>query len=108
MPLFNSKKKQARQAAEAEAVQAREEAKAQDQRRRAREDAWRADRNKVLARFRDAEHAYNAARRTYDRYAPGPQKDRAGAALNTAADQLAAVEAELAALDQFADWSRNH
>ncbi|MFD0887863.1 hypothetical protein ACFQ08_25260 [Streptosporangium algeriense] len=54
----------------------------------------------ILARFRDAEHAYNAARRTSDRYAPGPQKDRAGAALNTTADQLAAVEAELTALDQ--------
>ena len=109
MGLFTRKKqRQEQEAREAEASDARMKADAAAQVRRSREDAWRRDRNAVLQRLHPAERAYGQAKSLYDRYAPGPQKNAAGEKLNAAADHLASVEREFAAVDNFSAWSKKN
>ncbi|MEU8271225.1 hypothetical protein AB0B89_29210 [Sphaerisporangium sp. NPDC049002] len=109
MGLFTSRKqRQELEAREAEAVAARTNADAAAQARRNREDAWRRDRHDVLQRLHRARRAHGQAKTLYDRYAPGPQKNAAAAQLNAAADHLASLEREFAAVDSFSTWSKSH
>ncbi|MFI0425128.1 hypothetical protein [Spongiactinospora sp. 9N601] len=94
----SSKKKEA-----AAAAQAAEAARLDDaQRRRKAELAERDAFQKVCDRERAAKQAHARAKALYDRYAPGPQKDAAGEALNRAAGELAAAE------KAWRDYVREH
>lgn len=109
MGLFTSKKqRQEQEAREAEAAGARMKADAAAQARRNREDAWRKDRSAVIQRVHAAQREHAEAKRRYERYAPGHQKDAAARAMNAAADHLASVEREFAAVDNFSTWSKSH
>lgn len=109
MGLFESKKqRQDREARGVAATSARVEVAAVAARAKAQAAAWRRDRNAVLERLRSAEQAHAEAKRAYDRYAPGAQKNTAGEKLNAAAERLASVEREYAAVDNFSTWSKNN
>ncbi|MER6830941.1 hypothetical protein ABT352_33445 [Streptosporangium sp. NPDC000563] len=106
--LTSKSKRQEQEARASEAANARRRADAEQAERDRRADAWRHARNAAIKPLHAARGAYGQARQTYDRYAPGPQKDAAGAALNAAADQLAQAERAFDAIDDFSSWSRNH
>ena len=105
MGLFGPSKAE-RQAQEARAASAQDARRRADAERKRLDDAWRAERSEVCARLRAAERAHAAAKGTFDRYAPGPQKTAAGDRLNTTADRLAEVERELAVVDRHAHRNR--
>jgi hypothetical protein len=101
----SSKRQQEEAAASAAAADAR---RSERQARERRADAWRADRNAVLPRLHAAQRAHADAQRTYNRYAPGPQKDAAADAVNVAAAALAEVEQEFKLVDDYRTWDQNH
>lgn len=103
MGLFGSGKRKQQEALAAAAAVKLVAAKAD---RARREDAWRADRTAACARLREARRVHAEARRVYERYAPGPKKAAAARAVDVAADELARVEQEFAAVDIFQAWSR--
>ncbi|MDP9843217.1 hypothetical protein [Streptosporangium lutulentum] len=75
---------------------------------REREGRWRQDFRDAVKSLRAARSEHAEAKRQYERYAPGPQKDAAGDAMNQAADRLGAAEREYAAAENFPVWDRNH
>jgi hypothetical protein len=110
--MFKSKAKKEAEAREAAAradLQRAEQAKrnAERARREQIENAWRADRNAAIEVRHAAQREYAAARRKYEMYAPGPQKDAAGQAMNQAADRLQAANRAFKAVDDFRDWNRS-
>ncbi|WP_214110672.1 hypothetical protein [Acrocarpospora catenulata] len=74
--------------------------------REQRVDRWRKERLEKAGLLDKARKAHAGAQGIYNMYAPGSQKDKAGAQLNAAADALRDAQAAFEAVNQYSDWDK--